>query len=476
VSPAGHSDIAPPLPANVEAERCILGSALLDNQALNDAVQTLCSQDFFLTQHRHIFDAMVELRENIDSLTLLEKLTKSGRLDSAGGVGYISQLADGLPHVTNVRNYAQIVKEKAVLRRLIHSAAAIQDRAFAGEDPLAIIETGRQTFANLESSTSPEALFETFEEFKSAKPLRSLIENVFHADVCNVVGGLSGDGKTMILLAITRALLSYEPLFGYFSVLERAEKVIYLVPESARAPFFHRCRLFGIDRYIESGRLLVRTLSKGPRIQLNDPRLLSAVKGTVVLIDTAVRFGTGDENDATCMSNGLASDIFNLIAAGAEAVGVAHHAPKSFEKDNRITLENILRGSGDFGAFVGAGFGIRQIDEDQNIIHIQDIKPRESKPLPPFQIVGRPHIDRQGDFRMHLTPDLCGPLSNYLDCKNRGGAPREARDMRASNIRLVKDWLGRNPELSGAEVEERFRSMGIHIAPSTVRKYMAEVH
>jgi replicative DNA helicase len=126
-----------PLPHNLEAERSILGAILLDNHALNAAIEKLRSDDFFLPQHRQIFDRMIQLGEKqqaIDTVTLMEDLTRSGKLESAGGISYLSQLADGLPRVTNVEHYARIVKEKAVLRSLIFSASAIQEQALAAGD------------------------------------------------------------------------------------------------------------------------------------------------------------------------------------------------------------------------------------------------------------------------------------------------------------------------------------------------------
>ncbi len=136
-----------PLPHNIEAERSILGAVLLDNHALNAAVQVLRSEDFFLQQHRHIFDRMVHLGEKqqvldgqgIDLITLMEDLTRTGELEAAGGVAYLSMLADGLPRVTNVDHYARIVKEKAILRSLIHSAAVIQEQALAAGDDADVI-------------------------------------------------------------------------------------------------------------------------------------------------------------------------------------------------------------------------------------------------------------------------------------------------------------------------------------------------
>src|SRR3984957_9255264 len=115
-----------PLPHNLEAERSILGAVLLDNHALNAAVERLRSEDFFLPQHRRIFERMVQLGEKqqaIDTITLMEDLSRSGELESSGGVAYLSSLADGLPRVSNVDHYARIVKEKSALRSLIYSAS-----------------------------------------------------------------------------------------------------------------------------------------------------------------------------------------------------------------------------------------------------------------------------------------------------------------------------------------------------------------
>ncbi|MFY9690790.1 MAG: replicative DNA helicase [Candidatus Acidiferrales bacterium] len=139
---ASDTTLERPLPQNLEAERSILGAVLLDNHALNAAVEVLRSEDFFLSQHRHIFERMVQLSEKqqaIDTITLMEDLSRRGELEAAGGVAYLSQLADGLPRVTNVDHYARIVKEKSILRGLIHSTAAIQEQAFASGDDADVI-------------------------------------------------------------------------------------------------------------------------------------------------------------------------------------------------------------------------------------------------------------------------------------------------------------------------------------------------
>src|SRR5271169_723241 len=126
-----------PLPSNIDAEKSILGAIILDNNALNTAIEALKAEDFFLPHHRHIFAEMIALGESqhaIDLVTLTEELHRRGELDSSGGAPYLASLVDGMLRVTNVEHYARIVKEKAMLRNLIHATHNIQQRAFEGED------------------------------------------------------------------------------------------------------------------------------------------------------------------------------------------------------------------------------------------------------------------------------------------------------------------------------------------------------
>jgi len=126
-----------PLPNNLDAERSVLGAVILDNNALNTALETLRAEDFFLDQHRRVFNQMIALAETqqaIDLITLTEELDRRGDLEAAGGAPYLASLADGMPRVSNVEHYARIVKEKAMLRNLIHATHNIQQRAFEAED------------------------------------------------------------------------------------------------------------------------------------------------------------------------------------------------------------------------------------------------------------------------------------------------------------------------------------------------------
>jgi len=131
------STLERPLPNNLDAERSVLGAILLDNNALNSAIENLRAEDFFLDQHRRVFTQMIalgEAQQAIDLITLTEELHRRGDLEAAGGAPYLASLADGMPKVSNIEHYARIVKEKALLRNLIHTTHNIQQRAFEGED------------------------------------------------------------------------------------------------------------------------------------------------------------------------------------------------------------------------------------------------------------------------------------------------------------------------------------------------------
>src|SRR5256884_1112906 len=134
---AADTTLEKPLPNNLEAERSVLGAILLDNHALNAAIETLRPEDFFLDQHRRVFTHMIALGESqqaIDLVTLTDELHCKGELEASGGAPYLASLADGMPRVSNIEHYARIVKEKAILRNLIHATHDIQQRAFEGEE------------------------------------------------------------------------------------------------------------------------------------------------------------------------------------------------------------------------------------------------------------------------------------------------------------------------------------------------------
>src|ERR1700719_940651 len=126
-----------PLPQNTDAERSVLGAILLDNHALNTAIEKLKPEDFFSDPHRRIFNHMIqlgELQQAIDLVTLTDQLRRKGELEAVGGAGYLAMLVDGVPRVSNLEHYARIIKEKSLLRSLIYATHSIQQTALDAEE------------------------------------------------------------------------------------------------------------------------------------------------------------------------------------------------------------------------------------------------------------------------------------------------------------------------------------------------------
>jgi replicative DNA helicase len=126
------------LPANLEAERSILGGILLDNFTYNQAAEHLKPEDFLLDSHRRIYTRMMELADSsraIDQITLAEELSRRGELETIGGYAYLAGLLDGVPDRPSIEQYVRIVRDKALLRGLISTATAAIARASEQSDP-----------------------------------------------------------------------------------------------------------------------------------------------------------------------------------------------------------------------------------------------------------------------------------------------------------------------------------------------------
>src|SRR6266542_4234092 len=138
-----------PLPQSPDAERAVLGSILINNNAFYRVIGLIDTEDFFRDAHRSIFSTMRALAEQsreIDSLTFKEELVKSAQLEGVGGGGYISSLSDGIPDIANVERYARIVKEKSMLRRLIVMGNSVMRAALdAPSEPADVLNIAEQS-------------------------------------------------------------------------------------------------------------------------------------------------------------------------------------------------------------------------------------------------------------------------------------------------------------------------------------------
>jgi replicative DNA helicase len=130
------------LPNSSESERAILGGIVLDNGLISQAIELLKPEDFYVPSHRRIFVAMTALFERgaeINPILIGEELSKDNALESVGGISFITNLTYGLPHSTNIANYAKVVRGKSTLRQLIKAAQKITQEALEQADEPEII-------------------------------------------------------------------------------------------------------------------------------------------------------------------------------------------------------------------------------------------------------------------------------------------------------------------------------------------------
>ncbi len=141
------------MPHSIEAEQSVLGSMVMDNEAVATAAEFLKSDDFYREDHRVIFEAMIDLfaiNKPIDFITLTEQLKLKGALDSVGGIEYLTVIATAVPAITNVKYYSAIVEEKSLLRKLIKAASEIANTSFEAADEVAsIMEQAEKKIFNI---------------------------------------------------------------------------------------------------------------------------------------------------------------------------------------------------------------------------------------------------------------------------------------------------------------------------------------
>jgi AAA domain/Bifunctional DNA primase/polymerase, N-terminal/Primase C terminal 1 (PriCT-1) len=204
------------------------------------------------------------------------------------------------------------------------------------------------------------------------------------------IGGLPGEGKTLFALSIAKALTSLDPFLGKFFVEEQVP-VIYLIPESSSRAFRARCEKFRIPD--DPTLFVCRTVSEGATLPLDDESLFQAVRELkpVVILDTFIRFSDSDDENDAAQNKKIVNDIIRLRQAGAVAVIGLHHAKKDIRQKG-MSLESVLRGTGDIAASCDAAYGLLRDQmlynngKGPNEIEVSCVKPRDFEPPAPFRI------------------------------------------------------------------------------------------
>ncbi len=159
-------------PQNLEAEMSVLGGVMLENEALNRALEYLLPNDFYRESHRKIFNALIGLSEKsepADLVTLTAALKDRGDLEAVGGGTYLATLVDYVPTAANIVYYCKLVKEKSVARKLIEVSTDIATRGYEGGDMEEILDQAEKSIFEISENRTRPSYF----------PVRDILKDTF---------------------------------------------------------------------------------------------------------------------------------------------------------------------------------------------------------------------------------------------------------------------------------------------------------
>jgi replicative DNA helicase len=238
-------------PQNIEAEQSVLGSLMLDKDAVMKVVDFLTVKDFYKGTHQAVYKTMINLferREPIDILSVTTKLRETKSLEEAGGQAYLAELVNSVPTASNIAHYAKIVQRKRILRELIGASYDIAQLGYKEEEDIDVLldEAERRIFGISETSltqnfvqvkSSLEEAFERIDKLHRQEGGTRGVPTGF-ADLDNYLAGLQksdlivlaarpGLGKTSFALDIARNVaISAKVPVGLFSLEMSQEQLI----------------------------------------------------------------------------------------------------------------------------------------------------------------------------------------------------------------------------------------------------------
>lgn len=351
-------------PHNITAEESAIGAALLSQAAATTIVERLEPGDYYKPAHQHLHQAIrsvVSSGEHVDVVTVGDELRRIGLLDEVGGFGYLVELQNATPAISAAANYARIVKDCAVLRRMLYAAADIAEAAYSHADPAEAVARAQDALVALADAGDPSA-GSTLDVADLAALLETDLEPESGTFLTRTDGtSLLYAGKMHVFQAEPSSGKSWISLHAVREVLDIGGAAIYLDFEDTPAGILRRLRNLGCSVDAMRERLVyARPVGRyGPAERLQVDRLLDRLNPDLVVID-----GVGESLSRNGLSEDKADDVlrwFDLfprpIAETGAAVLMIDHVAKDPEQRGRWA-----RGSGaKLGAVDGASYQVKVV-------------------------------------------------------------------------------------------------------------------
>ncbi len=323
-------------PQNIEAEQAVLGSLLIDRDAIVKIAPYLRPEDFYREGHGQVYAAILDLherREPADFVTLTDELERQGKLDTAGGPAYLTSLINSVPTSIHVEHYAHIVERTAVLRRLIEAAGKIAGLAYEeSEDVDVVVDRAEQILFEVSQQRSSRGLtpikrllteyydrIEYLHEHQGEMvgmptgfiDLDKLLGGLQRSDLV-IVAGRPGMGKSSLGTTMAyNAALKHKAVVAFFSLEMSAEQLVQRLVAGETGISSQRLRIGDIrdvewDKFVKASGTLAETAifvddtpSPSPMEIRTKCRRLAAEYGlNLVIVDylQLMRGGTKAEN------------------------------------------------------------------------------------------------------------------------------------------------------------------------------------
>lgn len=247
-------------PQDEEAEVSVLGSVMLDKDAMLKVVDILTPNDFYNSAHQKIYNAMLELFEKgepIDALTITAKLKEKKQISAIGGAAYISEIMESVPSSAHVAHYANIVREKRVRRDFVHASSEIHEKAFSEEKFDELIDNIEKRVFSISQLSKPQKFAHVKDELGGAYErleklhrgdgalrgvptgftgLDNILSGLQRSDLV-LLGARPSFGKTSLALDIARQSATHKVSVGIFSLeMSREQIVDRLIASQANVP------------------------------------------------------------------------------------------------------------------------------------------------------------------------------------------------------------------------------------------------